>query len=153
MHNKSLQSGADADDARVESLRKWHVLVVEDVHSLQRLLQIMLQKAGHQVSLADNGNDAVRLVQEQRFDAVLMDIQMPGMSGLDAMRAIRLGESPTGRRLPIVAVTAHAQMSDAVSCRDAGADHFLRKPVDLVELMTVLRQLIDAPHADHDRRD
>src|SRR6185436_7438069 len=67
----------------------WRVLVVEDVPSLQKLLVMVLKKAGHLVATADNGEEAVELTSQHPFDIVLMDIQMPGMNGLDATRAIR----------------------------------------------------------------
>jgi CheY-like chemotaxis protein len=114
------------------------------------MLVLMLQKAGHEVRTADNGLDAIALATRERFDAVLMDIQMPGMNGLDATRAIRAHEAGTGRHMPILAVTAHALSGDATSCRDAGADEYLRKPVNLTEMMAILERLIERESGEHD---
>src|SRR5215510_14836917 len=68
---------------------RWRVLVVEDVPSQQKLLVTVLKKAGHLVSSADSGQQALEQFRQQSFDIILMDVQMPGMSGLDAVRAIR----------------------------------------------------------------
>jgi len=122
--------------------RIWRILVVEDVPSLQRLLVLMLQKAGHTVLTANNGLDAIELVAREDLDAILMDIQMPGMDGLEATRAIRHREMGTNRHLPIITVTAHALTGDAAVCHAAGADEYLRKPINLDELMRMLSRLI-----------
>jgi osomolarity two-component system sensor histidine kinase NIK1 len=120
----------------------WRVLVVEDVPSQQKLLVTVLKKAGHLVSTADSGQQALGAFRRQSFDIILMDVQMPEMSGLDAMRAIRESERETGTHVVIVAITAHALGGDEEKCRAAGADSYLRKPVRLVELMGLLKQLI-----------
>lgn len=120
----------------------WRVLVVEDVPSQQKLLAKLLTKSGHDVSTADNGREAVELALREHFDVILMDIQMPGMNGLDATRAIRAAEIGTGSHVAIVAVTAHALNGDAQMCLAAGTDAYLRKPIHLVELMTLLRKLV-----------
>jgi osomolarity two-component system sensor histidine kinase NIK1 len=120
---------------------RWRVLVVEDVPSQQKLLVTVLKKAGHIVSSADSGRQALELFQQRSFDIVLMDVQMPGMNGLDAMRAIREIEKDTERHVAIVAITAHALNGDEQKCLEAGADSYLRKPVRLVELMGLLKQL------------
>lgn len=124
------------------STAPWRVLVVEDVPSLQKLLAMVLRKAGHLVMSADNGRQAVELASREPFDLVLMDIQMPDMNGLDATRAIRAREARTGAHLPIVAITAYALPGDAQTCLDAGADAYLRKPVDLAALLPFLQRLI-----------
>jgi CheY-like chemotaxis protein len=118
------------------------VLVVEDVPSQQKLLVTVLKKAGHLVSSADSGQRALELFHEQSFDIILMDVQMPGMNGLDAMRAIRECEKETETHVLIVAVTAHALSGDEDKCLAAGADAYVRKPVRLVELMGLLKQLV-----------
>jgi two-component system sensor histidine kinase/response regulator len=120
----------------------WHVLVVEDVPSLQKLLVTMLRKAGHEVAAAANGQEAVDLVEREPFDIILMDIQMPGMNGLDATRLIRARETQSGAHVPIVAVTAHALNGDSRTCLAAGADAYMRKPVNLVELLSLMQRLV-----------
>jgi CheY-like chemotaxis protein len=122
----------------------WHVLVVEDVPSLQKLLVMMLRKAGHDVAAAGDGQEAVDLAQREPFDIILMDIQMPGMNGLDATRLIRAREMQSGAHVPIIAITAHALNGDSRTCLAAGCDAYLRKPVDLGELMALMQRLIDA---------
>ena len=124
-----------------ERAAHWRVLVVEDVPSQQKLLAILLKRSGHTVSTADNGREAVELALRENFDVILMDIQMPGMNGLDATRAIRAAEIGTGNHVAIVAVTAHALHGDAQMCLAAGTDAYLRKPINLVELMALLRKL------------
>jgi CheY-like chemotaxis protein len=121
----------------------WRVLVVEDVPSQQKLLVTMLGKYGHTAFAADDGQSAIDIVQREPFDIILMDVQMPGMDGLAATRAIRAYEAEHGGHVPIVAITAHALGGDAERCLAAGADAYLRKPVNLVELMALLKRLID----------
>jgi CheY-like chemotaxis protein len=133
---------APENDAVPPGEGRWRVMVVEDVPSQQKLLVTVLKKAGHQVTGADCGADAIDLFRRQPFDIVLMDVQMPGMNGLDAMRAIRAHETGTAKHVVIVAVTAHALPGDAERCLAAGADAYLRKPVRLVEMMGLLKQLV-----------
>lgn len=116
----------------------WRILVVEDVPSQQKLLVKVLTKSGHSVAAADSGLEAVDLVEREPFDIVLMDVQMPGMNGLDAIRAIRARESFTGAHVPIVAVTAHVLSGDAEQCYASGADAYLPKPINLVDLTSIL---------------
>ncbi|MBI3862918.1 MAG: response regulator [Planctomycetia bacterium] len=118
----------------------WRILVVEDVPSQQKLLVKVLTKSGHSVASADSGREAVDLVEREPFDLVMMDVQMPGMNGLDAMRAIREREGYTGGHVPIVAVSSHALNSDADQCYAAGADAYIPKPINLVDLMAVLQK-------------
>jgi len=120
----------------------WHVLIAEDVPSQQKLLMTMLKKAGHIVAAAGDGRQAVDLYRRQPFDIVLMDVQMPGMDGLEAIRSIRDHESRVGGHLPIVAVTAHALIGDEEKCRKAGADAYIRKPINLLEMMALLKTLV-----------
>jgi CheY-like chemotaxis protein len=94
------------------------------------------------VAAAANGQEAVDLVEREPFDIILMDIQMPGMNGLDAMRLIRARETQSGAHVPIIAITAHALTGDSRTCLAAGADAYLRKPVDLVELLRLMQRLV-----------
>jgi len=106
--------------------RRFRILVAEDNRVNQQIVLAMLGKAGHDVELVENGVEAVRRVTEERYDLVLMDVQMPEMDGLEATKAIRaLGGYED---LPIVAVTAHALSEERQRCRDAGMNDFLSKP-------------------------
>ncbi len=142
----SQQTAVAFPDAQEEELHAppivWHVLVVEDVPSLQKLLVTMLRKAGHEVAAAANGQEAVDLVEREPFDIILMDIQMPGMNGLDATRLIRAREAQSGAHVPIIAITAHTLAGDSHTCLAAGADAYLRKPVDLVQLLRLMQRLV-----------
>jgi CheY-like chemotaxis protein/HPt (histidine-containing phosphotransfer) domain-containing protein len=105
------------------------ILLAEDVPINQELARIMLEKAGHSVTIAANGAEAVQLFQAKVFDLIFMDMQMPEMDGLQATRAIRSLEVETGGHIPIVAMTANALESDREKCRDAGMDDFMPKPL------------------------
>jgi CheY-like chemotaxis protein len=110
--------------------RSLSVLVAEDNVVNQRLVAGLLKKWNHQVTVVDNGAEALDQVRSNRFDAVLMDVQMPVMDGLTATRKIREYESAEGaRRIPIIALTAHAMSEDAQRCLAAGIDFYLTKPL------------------------
>jgi CheY-like chemotaxis protein len=94
----------------------------------------LLEKHGHDVMVACNGRDAVHAVREWPFDLVLMDVQMPEMSGLEAAAAIRAREESTGGRIPIIALTAHAMKGDREQCLAAGMDDYVSKPIHAEEL-------------------
>src|SRR5262245_31309031 len=106
------------------------VLLVEDNIVNQRVAIGLLERRGHQVMAVGNGREALEHVGRGRFDVVLMDLQMPVMSGLDATAAIRERERTTGGHVPIVAMTAHAMAGDRERCLAAGMDGYLSKPVD-----------------------
>ena len=121
--------------------RSLYVLLVEDTPANQKLVQRILQKRGHRVDLADNGAEAVELVQRNGYDAVLMDIQMPVMDGLCATRRIRELNSAPNTKVPIIAMTAYATKSDEDRCMDAGMDAFLAKPVTSQTLVEVVERM------------
>ena len=106
-----------------------HVLLCEDNPVNQRVAQAILQKAGHRIEIAANGREALRLLEQQAFDLVLMDVQMPEMDGLEATAAIRQREVRTGAHIPIVAMTAHAMQGDQQRCLEAGMDAYISKPI------------------------
>jgi two-component system, sensor histidine kinase and response regulator len=109
--------------------RPLQVLLVEDGLVNQKVLMHLLKQRGHRVMLATNGAEALSAVQQQRFDVVLMDVQMPEMDGFEATRRIREQEATTGGHIPIVAMTAHAMKGDRERCLEAGMDDYLSKPV------------------------
>jgi signal transduction histidine kinase/CheY-like chemotaxis protein len=117
------------------------VLIAEDSAVNQKFLFHLLEKAGHRPRVAANGREAAALVHRERFDLVLMDVQMPEMDGLEATRLIRLQEQQTGAgRIPIVALTASAMAGDREKCLDAGMDAYLSKPVRPSELYDVVER-------------
>jgi CheY-like chemotaxis protein len=121
-------------DAGSDAGRKLRILVTEDNLVNQRLIGRLLQKWGHDVTIVSSGDRAVAATASDRFDLVLMDVQMPGMDGFDATRAIRARERNTGDRLTIIAITAHAMKGDRERCLDAGMDGYVSKPVEAAEL-------------------
>lgn len=110
--------------------RELRVLLAEDAPINQKLAEAVLRRMGHEVTVARNGVEAVSLVQEQRFDIVLMDIQMPEMGGVEATERIRHFEMTKGMaRIPIVAVTANALKGDRENYLAAGMDGYVSKPI------------------------
>ena len=133
-----VQTQADAQTTR-SALRSLQVLLVEDHPINQKLAIRLIQGAGHQVTLAQNGEEGFRAAISQKFDLAFMDMQMPLMDGLQATRAIRAVEREQQRlRLPIIAMTANAMASDRQACEDAGMDGFLSKPFKAAELRAML---------------
>lgn len=107
--------------------RPLRVLLVEDHPVNQKLAITLLNKWGHEVVLAQNGQEAIDLFASSTWDVVLMDIQMPVMNGLEATRIIRARE-PAGQHTPIIAMTANAMESDRTACLEAGMDEHMGKP-------------------------
>jgi CheY-like chemotaxis protein len=116
------------------------VLLAEDNLINQRLAVRALEKHGHVVSVARDGVEALEILERETVDLVLMDVQMPRMGGLDATRMIREREKSGSRRLPIVALTAHALAKDKELCLDAGMDAYLAKPFQIQQLLEVVNR-------------
>ena len=125
-----------------ESKRSLRVLLAEDNPVNQMLAVRLLEKRGHTVEVAANGKDALAALDAGRFDAVLMDVQMPEMGGFEATAAIREKEQSTGEHIPIIAMTAHAMKGDRERCIDAGMDGYLSKPIRAKELFDAIDHLI-----------
>ena len=115
-------------DRRVRP-RGLRVLLAEDNRVNQTVATRMLEKMGHSVVVADNGQAALSLLATGPFDLVLMDVQMPGMDGLTTTRKIRESEQSTHCHLPIIAMTAHAMKGDREICIEAGMDEYVSKPI------------------------
>jgi signal transduction histidine kinase/DNA-binding response OmpR family regulator len=122
-----------------ESLR---VLLVEDNPVNQMVARAVLERRGCRVVMAANGREGVEAFERQPFDVVLMDIQMPEMDGFEALAAIRALEERTGRRTPVIALTAHALKEDRERCLAAGMDGYLSKPIEASRLAEVIRAVL-----------
>jgi signal transduction histidine kinase/CheY-like chemotaxis protein len=123
--------------ARAERARL-RVLVAEDNPVNQKLIERILERDGHAVTMAENGRACCEQFARGGFDLVLMDMQMPEMSGLEATARIRREERRTGTRVPIVALTANTSIEDRRSCLQAGMDEVLAKPVSIPRLRSLL---------------
>jgi signal transduction histidine kinase/CheY-like chemotaxis protein len=124
------------------------VLVAEDNPVNQKLAQHLLERRGHTPVLVSNGREAVELTARDRFDLVLMDLQMPEMDGFEATAAIRTRAREAGHaRVPIIALTAHAMQGDRRRCLDADMDGYVAKPIKPVELFEVIDRVMAASHA------
>ena len=121
--------------------RSLKVLVAEDNAVNQKLAETILDRAGHQVVIVDDGRQAVAAIQREGFDIVLMDIQMPVMGGFEAAHLIREHESTTGVRTPIIAVTARAMKGDREACLEAGMDGYVPKPIQSRKLLALMAEL------------
>ncbi len=124
------------------------ILLAEDVAENQLLVTILLEEMGHHITVVSDGNDAVAAVQRERFDLILMDLQMPRMGGLEATRAVREKEAKLGGRTPIIALTAHAMKGDRDRCLAAGMDDYLSKPIQRNELFGAIDRVsagLDTP--------
>lgn len=130
----------------IGKLRQLNILVVEDDPIGRQLAQHVLSRVGHRVATADSGPAALAAIAEGRFDLVLMDLQMPGMTGIDTTRAIRRREASTGRHLPVIALTARAMAEDGRRCLMAGMDACLIKPIQPVDLIRAIERLGQEHH-------
>jgi len=110
--------------------KRWKILLAEDDLVSQRIAQKRLQRAGFDVDLADDGYRAWEKAQTGIYDVILMDLRMPGLNGLDVTRNIRAMESKDGTYTPIIGVSAHALEEMRETCRQAGMDDFLMKPIE-----------------------
>jgi len=125
-----------------------HILAADDVPQNLEVLLLLLAKLGHTVTGANDGAMAAQLAAEARFDAILMDVQMPGVDGLEATRRIRAGEAAQGRgRTPIIAMTASVLERDREAAREAGMDGFTSKPVDVAMVTQELARVLGMPAA------
>ena len=127
------------------------ILLAEDNIVNQRVARGILEKLGHSVVVVSDGQQAVQALTEGTFGLVLMDMQMPQMDGLQATARIRELEAESGRRTPIVALTAHARESDRQRCLAGGMDDYLSKPIMREDLLAMLARLARSAQAGADR--
>jgi CheY-like chemotaxis protein len=136
--------GSDqSEPARPPQRLNGRVLVVEDDWGSQRVVEIFLRKLGLEVVIVDNGAEGIELAVREKWDAVLMDIQMPGIDGFEAVRRIR--RRIEGRWLPIIALTANVRIEDRQAAEASGMDDFLTKPIRQSDLRASLERWLQGP--------
>jgi CheY-like chemotaxis protein len=131
---------APREEALPVSGSRLRVLVAEDNPINQELIRNILEIGGHESVIVENGRLAVERLRNDRFDLVLMDLQMPEMGGMEALEIIRREEAERGLHTPIVAVTAHALQGDRERCLAAGMDDYISKPLRPALLLRLLQK-------------
>jgi CheY-like chemotaxis protein len=124
-----------------EAARPLHVLLAEDNSVNRKLAARILEGAGHAVVCANDGQEAVDAAARERFDIVLMDVQMPRMDGFEATAEIRKLDAALRGHTPILALTANAMKGDRERCLDAGMDGYISKPLRPSELLSLMTEL------------
>lgn len=122
-------------------MKKPAILIVEDEQKLSRVLQLELTYENYETEIADNGKEALRLLEEKDWDLVLLDIMLPELSGLEVLRRIRRADEHT----PIILLTARDQVHDKVSGLDLGANDYITKPFQIEELLARIRVHLRKP--------
>jgi two-component system cell cycle response regulator DivK len=118
------------------------VLIVEDNEKNMKLVRDVLQVKGYATVEAGNAEDGIRLASERRPDLVLMDIQLPGMNGIDALGVLRV--DPATANIPVIAVTASVMQQDRKLFTEAGFDGYIGKPINLKEFLDTVRIILEA---------
>jgi CheY-like chemotaxis protein len=121
------------------------ILVAEDNDFNAQLLHQLLSSRGYQVRIASTGLEALGILEASVFDLLLLDVHMPELDGFHVVQKIRERERGTGRRLPVVAVTARARSEDRARCLGAGMDDFLIKPISGSLLWSTIEQILGPP--------
>ncbi|ATC33739.1 hybrid sensor histidine kinase/response regulator [Caulobacter vibrioides] len=140
-----LLEATEAPDVPIPgpSISGLQVLVVDDHVVNRRAIELVLQPFGVEATLAESGEEALELLGSEVFDAILMDVYMPGMDGRETTRALRAGAGPN-RDAPVIAVTASATIKDWEACAAAGMNAHVAKPIDPTELFSALAQVMAA---------
>jgi signal transduction histidine kinase/CheY-like chemotaxis protein len=128
--------------------RALRILLAEDTPTSQKLAEYILKKRGHTVEIAQDGQQAMDLIERKKYDVVLMDIQMPVMDGYQTTAAIRALPDRTKAAIPIIAMTAHALNDDAARCHAVGMDAYVSKPIhaeEMIELVELLGESDSGP--------
>ncbi len=120
------------------------LLLAEDDPTIRRLLEVMLTRSNYDLDAAEDGQKALEMWEKGNYDLVLMDVQMPRLSGFEATVAIREKERTCGGRIPIIALTAHALKEDEERCIASGMDAYLSKPIDFRSCLELISQVIGA---------
>jgi HPt (histidine-containing phosphotransfer) domain-containing protein/CheY-like chemotaxis protein len=138
------QAGHGSADEAAAAIPPLHVLLTDDNAFNQKVGVLKLQKYGHTVVVAGSGREALARLEQEKFDLVLMDVQMPEMDGFEATGIIRTREKETGQHMPIIAMTGRAMKGDREQCLAAGMDGYVTKPVQDAALWQAIREVLPA---------
>ena len=132
--------GVVTEDESLPSQRCLTALVAEDNAVNQMVIKGLIEKLGHSVHVVDNGAEAIKEIQNQDYDVIFMDMQMPEVDGIQATECIRNLDSDI-KQIPIIALTANASKEDEKRCFDAGMDDFIPKPISPEMLLACLNRI------------
>jgi PAS domain S-box-containing protein len=138
-------SGAAIRRGPSDGRQELQILLVEDNTINQVLAQRLIHKWGHKLAVAGNGREALAALEKEKFDLILMDVQMPEMSGIEVTAAIREKEKGSGEHIPIIATTASAMKEDRERCLAAGMDAYISKPIEREVLLEAIQALTGLP--------
>jgi two-component system, sensor histidine kinase and response regulator len=139
--NRHLTAREVGIQRAAESVRGLKILLAEDNVLNQKLAVLLLEKHQHRVTVVDDGRKVIDAFQREPFDLILMDVQMPVLDGFAAVGEIRKLEGASGRRIPIIAMTAHAMKGDRERCLESGMDGYVSKPIQPQKLYDAIDQL------------
>lgn len=145
-HKSHLEDNESFDIPTSE--KKLKILLVEDDKINQMVTIALIEKQGHSIELANNGIEAISKYKNEKFDLILMDIQMPEMDGIEATKKIRAYELNGNEYTPIIAVTAHAVQGDRERFLESGMDDYISKPLDIVKFYDIIRK-----HTGYDKNE
>lgn len=145
MANDNAQ-GLATSAVQSETTVRLAILLVEDNAINQQLAIVLLEKAGHHVTVAENGCEALKALERDNYDLVLMDMQMPEMGGIEATVHIRENERQLGGHIPIIAMTANAMDNDRERCLAAGMDDYVSKPITSARLFSAIDAVVRTQH-------
>lgn len=124
------------------------ILAVDDERHIVRLIQVNLERAGYLVVTAYDGREALQKIEAEKPDLVVLDVMMPYMDGLEALKRIRA--NPATRALPVIMLTAKAQDQDVFQGYSHGVDIYLTKPFNPIELLTFIKRIFSEQESDDD---
>ena len=117
-----------------------NILIAEDEHLIARLIEMTLTRAGYTCTVAEDGRTAADLIEKNNFDMALLDIMLPGMDGIEILKALR--GNPTTARIPVIIASARGTEYDKVVGLDLGADDYLAKPFGMMEMVSRIRAVL-----------
>ncbi len=141
-HESESELEAPRNEASLEPLGALHILLAEDNKVNQKLALKVLEKAGHRVVVVSDGQEAVKQYTQEKFDLILMDIQMPALNGIEATKEIRKLEEADSASIPIVALTAHAMVGDKEKYLSSGMDGYVSKPFKKKQLFAEMARVL-----------